>query len=289
MNGDLMNKLHNAYAEFSKGQKAIARYMIEHYDKAAFMTANRLGEVVGVSESTVVRFAVKLGYEGYPELQKALQDMIRNRLTSVQRLEVTTDMIGQQNILQTVMQDDMEKISLTLSEMNNEAFEWAVDELMHAKRIYIMGVRSAGALASFMGFYFNLLFDNVRVVNENTVSDVFEQILRVEKGDVVVGISFPRYSRRTIKALQYAKNQNASVIAITDSMLSPITKYASCSLFAKSDMASFVDSLVAPLSLINALIVAIGVRQKTSIADTFTKLESIWDEYGVYEKSDSEE
>jgi len=289
MNGDLMNKLHDAYAEFSKGQKAIARYMIEHYDKAAFMTANRLGEVVGVSESTVVRFAVKLGYDGYPELQKALQDMIRNRLTSVQRLEVTSDMIGQQNILQTVMQDDMEKISLTLSEINNETFEWTVSELMHAKRIYIMGVRSAGALASFMGFYFNLLFDNVRVINENTASDVFEQILRVEKGDVVIGISFPRYSRRTIKALQYAKNQDASVIAITDSVLSPITKYATCSLFAKSDMASFVDSLVAPLSLINALIVAIGMRQKTSIADTFTKLESIWDEYGVYEKNDNEE
>jgi len=288
MNGDLMSKLHNAYAEFSKGQKAISRYMIEHYDKAAFMTANRLGEVVGVSESTVVRFAVKLGYEGYPELQKALQDMIRNRLTSVQRLEVTTDKIGQQNILQTVMQDDMEKISMTLSEVNHETFDWVVQELMNAKRIYIVGARSSGALANFMGFYFNLLFDNVRVINENSVSDVFEQILRVEKGDVVVGISFPRYSSRTIKALQYAKNQDASVIAITDSMLSPITKYATCSLFAKSDMASFVDSLVAPLSLINALIVAIGVRQKNSIADTFTKLESIWDEYGVYEKNDEE-
>ncbi len=286
MNQDLMSKLHNAYQEFSKGQKAIARFMIEHYDKAAFMTANRLGEVVGISESTVVRFAVRLGYEGYPELQKAVQDMIRNRLTSVQRLEVTSDKLDKQNVLQTVMQEDMEKINLTLAELDDKAFEWAVSELMKAKRIYIVGSRSSAALANFMGFYFNLLFDNVRVINENTVSDVFEQILRVEEGDVVVGISFPRYSRRTLRAIQYAKNQNASVIAITDSVLSPITQYASCSLYAKSDMASFVDSLVAPLSLINAMIVAIGVRQKNSVTDTFAKLESIWDEYGVYEKSD---
>ncbi len=286
MNQDLMSKLHNAYAEFSKGQKAIARFMIEHYDKAAFMTANRLGEVVGISESTVVRFAVRLGYEGYPELQKAVQDMIRNRLTSVQRLEVTSDKLDKQNVLQTVMQEDMEKINLTLAELDHKAFEWAVSELMNAKRIYIVGSRSSAALANFMGFYFNLLFDNVRIINENTVSDVFEQILRVEEGDVVVGISFPRYSRRTLRAVQYAKNQNASVIAITDSVLSPITQYASCSLYAKSDMASFVDSLVAPLSLINAMIVAIGVRQKNSVTDTFAKLESIWDEYGVYEKSE---
>ncbi len=288
MNQDLMSKLHNAYAELSKGQKAIARFMIEHYDKAAFMTANRLGEVVGISESTVVRFAVRLGYDGYPELQRALQDMIRNRLTSVQRLEVTSDKLDKQNVLQTVMQEDVEKINLTLAELDENAFEWAVSELMNAKRIYIVGTRSSAALASFMGFYFNLLFDNVRVINENTVSDVFEQILRVDEGDVVVGISFPRYSRRTLRAVQYAKNQNASVIAITDSVLSPITKFASCALYAKSDMASFVDSLVAPLSLINALIVAIGVRQKHSIADTFAKLENIWDEYGVYEKSETE-
>lgn len=282
-----MSRLHSDFTGFSKGQKAISKFITEHYDKAAFMTAKRLGDAVDVSESTVVRFAVKLGYEGYPELQKALQDMIRNRLTSVQRLEVTSDLLNEHNIPQSVMQGDAEKISLTLDEVDQAAFNSAAEMILEAKRIYIIGVRSSAALANFLSFYFNLLFDNVRMVNTNSVSEMFEQILRVEKGDVVIGISFPRYSRQTIKALQFAQSRGASVVAITDSMLSPLVQYADHSLYAKSDMVFFVDSLVAPLSLINALIIAIGVRKKGQITKVFETLESIWEEYGVYEKNEN--
>jgi len=282
-----MSRLHSDFTGFSKGQKAISKFITEHYDKAAFMTAKRLGDAVDVSESTVVRFAVKLGYEGYPELQKALQDMIRNRLTSVQRLEVTSDLLNEHNIPQSVMQGDAEKISLTLDEVDQAAFNSAVETILEAKRIYVIGVRSSAALANFLSFYFNLLFDNVRMVNTNSVSEMFEQILRVEKGDVVIGISFPRYSRQTIKALQFAQSRGAGVVAITDSMLSPLVQYADHSLYAKSDMVFFVDSLVAPLSLINALIIAIGVRKKGQITKVFETLESIWEEYGVYEKNEN--
>lgn len=281
---DLMARLNSMYNEFSKGQKSIARYIIDHYDKAAFMTANRLGEVVGISESTVVRFAIRLGYDGYPELQQALQDMIRNRLTSVQRLEVTADLLSENNILRSVMQDDMERINTTLGDIDEEVFNKAVDCTIRAKRIYIIGVRSAAALAGFLNFYFNLLFDNVRLINTNSVSEMFEQLLRVEEGDLVVGFSFPRYSRRTVKALQFAQNRGADVIAFTDSALSPIAQYADYALYAKSDTASFVDSLVAPLSLVNAYVVAIGVKKKHTITATFEMLENIWDEYGVYQK-----
>lgn len=285
---DLMSKIQNSLSDFSKGQRLIAKYIIEHYDKAAFLTASKLGATVGVSESTVVRFATELGYDGYPHLQKALQEMIRNKLTAVQRMEVTSDRMGDQDILRTVLSSDIDKIRMTLDEIDRRSFEAAVEAILQAKHIYILGVRSSAALSSFLGFYFNLLFDNVKLVHTSSVSEIFEQILRVGEGDVVLGVSFPRYSKRTLKALEYSKKSGATVIALTDSRLSPLSQTADYTLLAKSDMASFVDSLVAPLSVINALIVSIGMRKQDEISETFNHLEAIWDEYQVYEKLDNE-
>lgn len=285
---DLITKIQGELPGFSKGQKQIARFILEHYDKAAFMTASRLGVTVGVSESTVVRFATELGYDGYPHLQRALQEMIRNKLTSVQRMEVAGDRMGGRDVLQTVLHADTDMIRVTLDEIDRDAFQGAVDALMGAKRIYILGVRSSSALASFLGFYFNLLFENVTLVHTNSVSEIFEQVLRVGPGDVLFGISFPRYSKRTLSAMKYARDRGARVIALTDSQLSPLARVADHVLLARSDMASFVDSLVAPLSVINALIVAVGMSRRDEIEQTFNKLERIWEEYDVYEKPEDD-
>ena len=285
---DLITKIQSELPGFSKGQKQIARFILEHYDKAAFMTASRLGVTVGVSESTVVRFANELGYDGYPHLQRALQEMIRNKLTSVQRMEVAGDRMGGRDVLQTVLHADTDMIRVTLDEIDRDAFQGAVDALMGAKRIYILGVRSSSALASFLGFYFNLLFENVTLVHTNSVSEIFEQVLRVGPGDVLFGISFPRYSKRTLSAMKYARDRGARVIALTDSQLSPLARVADHVLLARSDMASFVDSLVAPLSVINALIVAVGMSRRDEIEQTFNKLERIWEEYDVYEKPEDD-
>lgn len=281
---DLINRMQNDLPRFSKGQKQIARYILEHYDKAAFMTASRLGATVGVSESTVVRFATELGYDGYPHLQRALQEMIRNKLTSVQRIEVSNDRMGGRDVLRTVLHADMDMIRMTLEEIDRAAFQGAVDALIGARRIYILGVRSSGALASFLGFYFNLLFDDVTLVHTNSASEIFEQLLRIEPGDVLLGVSFPRYSKRTLSAMQYARDRGAQVIALTDSQLSPLARVADHVLLARSDMASFVDSLVAPLSVVNALIVAVGMSRRDEIERTFNELERIWERYDVYEK-----
>lgn len=285
---DLMTKIQTNLSGFSKGQRLIARYIAEHYDKAAFMTASRLGSTVGVSESTVVRFATELGYDGYPHLQKALQEMIRNRLTAVQRMEVAGDRMGNRDVLETVLGSDVEKIRMTLDELDRDAFHQSADAIVRARRIYILGVRSASALANFMGFYFTLLFENVRVLYTNSVSEIFEQILRIGPDDVFIGISFPRYSQRTLSAMKYSKDRGAKVIALTDSRLSPLTRYADHTLIAKSDMASFVDSLVAPLSVINALIVQVSLGRQEEVESTFNQLETIWDEYHVYETVEDE-
>lgn len=284
MSKDILAAIQAGMSGFSKGQKLIANFILGSYDKAAFMTASKLGKTVNVSESTVVRFAAELGYDGYPAMQKALQEMIRNKLTSIQRIEVSNDRIGNQDILSMVMHSDMEKLRMTMEEVNRSEFDCSVDAIISARRIYILGVRSASAIVSFLGFYFNLIFENVVVVHTTSVSEIFEQILRVGEGDVVIGASFPRYSRRTIKAMQFAHDRGATVVAITDSEASPLTAIADYSLLAKSDMASFVDSLVAPLSLVNALIVAVGRRKNDDLSRTFGTLEQIWDEYEVYEK-----
>lgn len=286
MNRDLISHIGGKMKDFSKGQKLIAQYIIEHYDKAAFMTASKLGSTVGVSESTVVRFAAEVGFEGYPQLQRALQELIRNRLTSVQRMEVTSDQIGTSDALHKVLNMDIEKIRRTLEEASLEDFNNAVDAIVRAKTIYILGVRSASALSGFLSFYFTHIFDSVRLVNTTSASEMFEQILRIGKDDVFIGITFPRYSKRTYNAAAYARANGAQVVAITDSRLSPIAQTADHLLLARSDMTSFVDSLVAPLSLINALIVAVGLRKKDEIAQTYSRLEQIWDEYHVYEKTE---
>ncbi len=285
MTKDILTLIQEGLPSFSKGQKLIANFILSSYDKAAFMTASKLGKTVNVSESTVVRFAAELGYDGYPAMQKTLQEMIRNKLTSIQRIEVSEDRIGNHDILPMVMHSDMEKIRMTLEELNKDSFDASVDAIASAKRIYILGVRSSAALASFMSFYFNLIFGNVTQVTSTSASEMFEQILHASEGDVVIGISFPRYSNRTIKAMQYARSSGATVIAITDSKTSPLFESADHALLAKSDMASFVDSLVAPLSLVNALIMAVGRTNTDELSKTFESLEKIWAEYGVYENS----
>lgn len=284
MNHDILTMIRENMHTFSKGQKKIANFILESYDKAAFMTASRLGKKVGVSESTVVRFAAELGYDGYPDMQKSLQKMIRNRLTSVQRIEVTNDRIGDQDLLSTVLQSDIEKIRVTLEELDRDSFSHAVDAIVSAKKIYIIGVRSSAAIAAFMAFYFNLIFDNVVMVSANTASEVFENLLRVGEGDVVIGVSFPRYSSRTVQAMNFARDRGATTVAITDSEASPLAPISHYTLKARSDMASFVDSLVAPLSLVNALLVAVNRKKNDDLAHTFQTLEQIWAEYGVYEK-----
>ena len=283
---DILSIIQEKMSSFSKGQKLIAKFILESYDKAAFMTACKLGKTVNVSESTVVRFAAELGYDGYPSMQKALQEMIRNKLTAIQRIEVSNDRIGNNDVMSMVMQSDIEKIRITLEETGRESFQRAVDAISGAKKIYILGVRSASTLSSFISFYFTFIFPNVVCVDTNNISEVFEQVMRIEKGDVFLGLSFPRYSKRTVKAMMYARDQGATTIAITDSEVSPLAGIADVSLFAKSDMASFVDSLVAPLSLVNALIVAVSRKKTDDVEATFRKLEHIWEEYDVYDHAE---
>ena len=284
MSRDILTAIQSRMGTFSKGQKLIGRYILDNYDKAAFMTAARLGQAVKISESTVVRFAAELGYDGYPAMQKAMQEMIRGKLTTVQRIEVSYDRLGSQDVLDKVVQSDIEKLRMTLNELKREDFDGAVDAIVGARRIYILGVRSSAALSDFLAFYFKLIFDNVCQVQTSLASEMFEQMLRVGEGDVVVGISFPRYSTRSVRAMEFARDQGATVVAITDSEMSPLYDTANYRLLAKSDMISFADSLVAPLSIINALIVAVGRKKSAEVTATFKRLENIWDEYQVYEK-----
>ncbi|MEK6264891.1 MAG: MurR/RpiR family transcriptional regulator [Clostridium sp.] len=284
---DLMRSIQVKFPRLSKGQKLIAEFILKHYDKAAFMTAAKLGISVGVSESTVVRFANELGFSGYPKLQKSLQELIKNKLTTVQRIELSNDFITQENALKGVLKADMENIRATLEKINHKTFEDVVNSLFEAKKIYIIGLRSSTALAEFLGFYLNLILDNVKVVTYG-VSDIFEQMINLSEDDVVIGIGFPRYAKRTIEALAFAKSRNSEVVAITDSLLSPLAARADYTLIAQSNMASFVDSLVAPLSVINALIIAVGLREKEKISNTFTTLEGIWEEYQVYSYKDKD-
>lgn len=283
----LLSRIEMNKDTFSKGQKRIADFIEEHYDSAAFMTASKLGKKVGVSESTVVRFATQLGYSGYPKLQKAMQEMIRDKLTSVQRIDVTTTRIGDNDVLDAIMNQDIDKIRRTLDEISREDFESAVKSIVKARRIYIFGVRSTASLAEFLGYYFGLIFDNVRVITNTSKTHTYEQLFRISKDDVMIGISFPRYSTMAVDSMTLARERGANVIAITDSMVSPLVSAADEVLIARSDMASVVDSLVAPLSLVNALIVATVIEKKDEVTDTFKELELVWNHQGVYEKSSS--
>ncbi|HCW80200.1 MAG TPA: N-acetylmannosamine kinase [Ruminococcaceae bacterium] len=272
--------------EFSKGQKRIAKYIEENYDKVAFMTASKLGETVGVSESTVVRFATEIGYDGYPQLQQAMQEMIRNKLTTVQRMDVTSSRIGDSDVLDFVFNQDIDVIRRTMEETSHEDFYRAVDAIIASRKIYILAARSALALGTFLSNYFNMLFENVLLVQSTSEGEIFEQMIHIDKRDTVIGISFPRYSRKVANAMDFAHKRGAKVIAITDTSMSPIAAPADYLLLARSDIASIVDSLCAPLSLINALIVMVTIKKSGEVKKTFEDLENIWDEYGVYEKVD---
>ena len=284
MSNDILTILQAKAPTFSKGQRLIARYITEAYDKAAFMTANKLGKTVGVSESTVVRFAVDLGFDGYPSMQKAMQEMVLNRLTSVQRIEVANDRIGDQDVVSMVLQSDMEKLRQTGETVDRGQFRAAVDAILKAKRVFILGVRSAAPLASFLGYYLNYMFNNVHIITTSAAGEMFEKIVGVNSDDVVIAFSFPRYSTSTVKGAQYCRSTGATVIGLTDSEISPLGQNCDHVLVAKSDMVSLVDSLVAPRSVVNALVVAIAARREQELSNTFNTLERIWEEYNVYEK-----
>lgn len=279
---NLLVRIQKYYNTLSKGQKQLASYILKNYDKAVFLTAAKLGREVGVSESTTVRFATQLGYKGFPEFHHALEELVRNKLTSIQRMEVTYGHVAQGEILDSIFQSDIEKIKKTMEIIDHTAFDLAVDTLLEARTIYVIGIRSCAPLANFLSFYLNLILDDVRLIQTSSSSEIFEQMFRIGEKDVIIGISFPRYSMRTLKAIEFANNRNAKVITLTDSVHSPINLYSSCNLIAKSDMASIVDSLVAPLSVVNALVVALSMRRQREVVNTLETMEKIWDEYQVY-------
>ena len=288
MKNDILQLLQTQAHTFSKGQRAISKYITESYDKAAFMTASRLGKTVGVSESTVVRFAVELGFDGYPSMQKAMQEMVLNRLTSVQRIEVANDRIGDQDVVSMVLQSDLEKLRQTGDMLDRGAFRAAVSAILRAKRIFVLGVRSAAPLASFLGHYLSYMFYDVNIVTSSGTSEMFEKIVTLTSEDVVVAFSFPRYSTATVQGAKYSRSVGATVIGLTDTKLSPLAQHCDHLLLAKSDMVSLVDSLVAPMSIVNALIVALASRRERELAKTFNALERVWEEYNIYEKQDVE-
>ncbi|MBQ3162847.1 MAG: MurR/RpiR family transcriptional regulator [Oscillospiraceae bacterium] len=284
----LFDKLQEIMPALSKGHKKIAEFIMTRYDKAAFMTASKLGTIVGVSESTVVRFATELGFEGYPELQRALKEYTSNKLTTVQRIDVMNDQLSGNDVYEKILNMDIDKIRKTLEEGDRDEFYRTVDTLCAAKNIYVIGARSAAVLARFLSFYFNMMFDNVKLVHTTSTSEMFEQILNIGENDIMIGISFPRYSTHTVKAFRYAHEQGAKVIAITDSKASPLAEYADNMLLARSDMVSFADSLVAPMSVINALIVAVGMRKSDYVVKNYERLNAVYDEFEVYEKTDKD-
>ena len=287
MKRDILRVIEQNMDDFSKGQRQIARFLLAHYDRAAYMTAAKLGSEVSVSESTVVRFVIELGYAGYPEFQKALQELIRTKLTSFQRMEVTNHLIGKGDVLEKVLMSDVDKIRRTLEGISHDDFESAVSAIVNAKNIYIIGVRSSYTLAGFLNYNLRMIFDNVRMIETTSGGELFEQILNIGEQDVIIAVSFPRYSKRVINAVAYAKRAGAQVISLTDSPDSPIATDADHVLVAQSDMASFVDSLVAPMSIINALVVAVSRAKEEDVSQRLRKLEVIWDEYDVYHKNQS--
>ncbi len=276
------HKIEDVYKSLSKGHKKIADYIINNYEKASFMTAASLGKAVGVSESTVVRFASNIGFDGYPELQKYLQEMVKSHLTSVQRMDVAASRFEGDDMLDNAFAADIELIKATRDGISRDAFEKSADAINNAKKIYILGVRSSAALASFAAFYFRFLYENVVLVDTSATSEIFEQMFHIGEDDVCIAISFPRYSTQTVKALNFAKDRGATIISITDGEMSPIAQLATHLLVAKSSMVSFVDSLVAPLSLINALVAAAARKKQDDVYNDFRELEKIWDEYHVY-------
>lgn len=285
---DVLTRIQEQYPKMSKGQKRLAAYIQEHYDKAVYLTASKLGNTVDVSESTVVRFASQLGYDGYPSMQRALEEIVKNKLTAIQRMEVAEGRVDPKRTLSSVLEMDMDNIKMTLEQVNEETFRSVVKKILEARKVYIMGVRSCSVLSKFLAFYLNLCLDNVHEIRTNSASETFEQVLKINEQDVIICMSFPRYSKRTARTAAFAKSRNATVISITDSDVSPLVSISDYCLMAQSDMVSFVDSLVAPLSLINALILAISSAKREEIAKNMEALEKIWREYEVYDSSTQE-
>ncbi|HKM05206.1 MAG TPA: MurR/RpiR family transcriptional regulator [Lachnospiraceae bacterium] len=279
---DIISKINEKYAKMSKSHKAIASFILDHYDQAVFMTAAKLGETLGISESTVVRFASGIGYDGYPEFQTALENWVKNKLNTVQRMGVKYGKSTQSEILNSVISSDIDKLSDTLENLDPIAFETAVNIILKAKKIYIIGIRSCEPLGEFLSFYLNMIRGNVQMLKTTSASEIFEQMIRIDENDAIIGISFPRYSMRTLKAMEFANDRNAKVITITDSVHSPMNLYSSCNLLARSDMVSIVDSLVAPLSVINALVVALCLRCPDEVKNNLECLEQTWNNYQVY-------
>ena len=285
---NILHMIESGMSGFSKGQKRIAAYILQNYDKAAFMTASKMGKLVGVSESTVVRFASELGYDGYPSMQRALQEMIRSRLTSTQRIQAAGDLFGRGDVLSAVVQSDIEKLRMMVGEADRNVFGDVVDRIMNAHHIYIMGARSSSFVAGYLNFYLHLLFENVALVQSTAAGEIFEQLFHVGPGDVLIAISFPRYSKVTMSTVKFAQDRGATIIGITDNEISPLYQMSDAALLAPCEMISFVDSMVAPLSLINALLIAIGARKGTDMSTTFGELEDIWNTYGVFGRMDDE-
>ena len=288
MSKNILHIIENKMEEFSKGQRRIADYILDNYDKAAFMTASRLGSLAGVSESTVVRFAFELGYDGYPNMQKALQEMIRSRLTSTQRIQAAEDIFSGPDVLAAVIQSDIDKLRLMIGQAEQKALDRVVEKIMNSRHVYILGVRSSSFVAGYLNFYLHMLTENVTLVQSNAAGEIFEQLLHIGPGDVMIAISFPRYSNVTINTAKFARDRGADIIAITDNELSPIYQVSDAALLAPCEMISFVDSMVAPLSLMNALLVALSNRVEKDISAIFAELETIWNEYGVFGRMDDE-
>ena len=282
---DLVKTIDTAMPTLSKGQKQIAQYIQNHYDRAAYMTAAQLGEEVGISESTVVRFAAKLGFDGYPAMARAMQELVPTRLTAAQRLEISEARFRDGDILDSILNSDAEKIRYTAEHIDREAFGRAADAILHARRIYIIGMRSSAPLAEFLEFYLKYMFEDVRFVRTTSGSEVFERLMRMDERDVLLAVSFPRYSSRIVNAVKYAEQMNAKVIALTNSPDSPIADGAYAVLTARSDMVSFIDSLVAPLAIIDALLATLAKEKQKELSETLTKLESVWDMFDVYDKN----
>lgn len=281
-NYDIISRINEHYPRMSKSQRAIAAYIEDHYDQAVFMTAAKMGQALGISESTVVRFAASIGYDGYPEFQQGLEEWVKDKINSVQKMGVKYGGSTQSEILTSVMNADMEKIQDTIANLDPAAFETAVDTILEAENIYIIGLRSCEPLADFLQFYLNMIRGNVKLIKTTSVTEIFEQMIRIGEKDAIIGISFPRYSMRTLKAMEFANDRNAKVITITDSVHSPMNLYSSCNLCARSDMVSIVDSLVAPLSVINALVVALCMKSPDRAKESLQLLEEAWNNYQVY-------
>ncbi len=283
-NNDLISLINSNYYKFSKGQKQIAQFIIDHYDKAAFMTAAKIGETVDVSESTVVRFASTIGYSGFPELQKALQVLIKNKLTTVQRINLNSDIVNDKDKLhKRIIKNEMNTMRTLYETIDTKELDKAAELIMNADKVYILGLRTSSTLSNYLGFYLDVILDNVKILNNSGVNSLYEEIIRIKETDVLIVISYPRYSKTTIEATKFVKEHNAKIVAITDTEASPVYNLADVSLLAKSNIVSFIDSLVVPLCMINNLIINIGLQEKDDIVEYYNKLEQLWDNHSIYQ------